>query len=88
MDDPPKSHMKNGNSYSDAARSAIEVSNLFDIRPMRALMLAIAQQMTPREAEWAFMICVSPMSGGSSAPAFGSIPWQSRKLLQIAHLSA
>jgi hypothetical protein len=47
------------NSYSDAARSAIEVSNLFDIRPMRALMLAIAQQMTPREAERAFMICVS-----------------------------
>src|SRR6516164_2232383 len=35
------------NIYSDATRRAIEVLNLFDIRPMRALVLAIAQKLPP-----------------------------------------
>ena len=47
------------NAYSDATRRAIEVLNLFDIRPMRALMLAIAQKLPSKEAEGAFRFCVS-----------------------------
>ena len=47
------------NGYSDATRRAIEVLNLFDIRPMRALMLAIAQKLPTNEAESAFKFCVS-----------------------------
>ena len=47
------------NGYSDATRKAIDVLNLFDIRPMRALMLSIAQNMATREAERAFAFCVS-----------------------------
>lgn len=47
------------NKYSDAARKAIEVLNLFDIKPLRPLMLAIAQQLPDKEAEKAFRFCVS-----------------------------
>jgi hypothetical protein len=47
------------NIYSDATRRAVEVLNLFDIRPMRALMLAIAQKFSPKEAETAFRFCVA-----------------------------
>jgi hypothetical protein len=47
------------NAYSDGTRRAIEVLNLFDIRPMRALMLAVAQKFATKEAEAAFKFCVS-----------------------------
>lgn len=47
------------NKYSDATRRAIEVLNFFDIKPLRPLMLAIAQKFTDREAERAFQFCVS-----------------------------
>jgi hypothetical protein len=72
------------NGYSDATRKAIEVLNLFDIRPMRALMLSIAQQITPREAERAFKLCVSlglrlMIAGGTRT---GSVE---EKLAEAAH---
>jgi hypothetical protein len=47
------------NKYSDATRKAIEVLNLFDITPLRPLMLAIAQKFTDKETEKAFQFCVS-----------------------------
>jgi hypothetical protein len=47
------------NSYSDTTRKAVEVLNQFDIRPMRALMLSIAQRMDEKEAERSFLFCVS-----------------------------
>jgi hypothetical protein len=47
------------NKYSDATRKAIEVLNLFDIKPLRPLMLAIAQKLPDKEAEKAFRFCVS-----------------------------
>jgi len=59
------------NEYSDSTRKALEVLNLFDIRPLRPLMLAIAQKFTKKsEAEAAFKFCVSLcvrlMIGGST----------------------
>jgi hypothetical protein len=47
------------NGYSDATRKAIEVLNLFDITPLRPLMLAVAHKFTEKEAEKAFQFCVS-----------------------------
>ena len=47
------------NKYSDATRKAIEVLNLFDIKPLRPLMLAIAQKFPDKETERAFQFCVS-----------------------------
>jgi hypothetical protein len=47
------------NKYSDATRKAIEVLNLFDIKPLRPLMLAIAHNLPDKEAEKAFQFCVS-----------------------------
>lgn len=47
------------NKYSDATRKAIEVLNLFDIKPLRPLMLALAQKLADKEAEKAFRFCVS-----------------------------
>ncbi|MGO8914709.1 MAG: DUF262 domain-containing protein [Stellaceae bacterium] len=47
------------NKYSDATRKAIDVLNLFDIKPMRPLMLAIAQKLPEKETEKAFQFCVS-----------------------------
>jgi uncharacterized protein DUF262/uncharacterized protein DUF1524 len=47
------------NKYSDATRRAIEVLNFFDIRPLRPLMLAIAQKYSEKEVEKAFQFCVS-----------------------------
>jgi hypothetical protein len=47
------------NKYSDATRKAIEVLNLFDIKPLRPLMLAIAQKLPDKEVEKAFRFCVS-----------------------------
>ncbi len=47
------------NKYSDATRKAIDVLNLFDIKPMRPLMLAIAHKLPGKEAEQALQFCVS-----------------------------
>lgn len=47
------------NRYSDSTRRALEVLNLFDIKPMRPLMLAIAQQLDEKEAAEAYTFCVS-----------------------------
>lgn len=47
------------NKYSDTTRRAIDALNLFDIKPLRPLMLAIAQKMPERDAEKAFQFCVS-----------------------------
>src|SRR5205814_6790720 len=47
------------NGYSDATRRDLEVLNLFDIRPIRALMLAIANKFLDREAQKAFGFLVS-----------------------------
>jgi hypothetical protein len=47
------------NRYSDATRKAIEVLNLFDITPLRPLMLAVAHKFSEKEAEKAFQFCVS-----------------------------
>ncbi|MCI0560419.1 MAG: DUF262 domain-containing HNH endonuclease family protein, partial [Nitrososphaera sp.] len=44
---------------TDATRKAIEVLNLFNIKPLRPLMLAIAQKLADKEAEEAFRFCVS-----------------------------
>ena len=44
---------------SDAARKAIEVLNLFDIKPLRPLILAIAERFNERETEKAMKFCVS-----------------------------
>jgi hypothetical protein len=47
------------NRYSDATRKAIEVLNLFDIKPLRPLMLAVVHKLPDKEAEKAFQFCVS-----------------------------
>lgn len=47
------------NKYSDETRKAIDVLNLFAIKPLRSLMLAIGHKLTDREAEQAFRFCVS-----------------------------
>lgn len=47
------------NSYPDAARRAIEVFNLLNIRPLRPLLLAITSKMTPNEAAKSFQFLVS-----------------------------
>jgi len=47
------------NDYPHATRQAIEVFNLLSIRPMQALLLAIAAKMERREASTAFEFLVS-----------------------------
>lgn len=44
---------------SDVTRKAVEVLNLFDIKPLRPLILAIAERFNEREAERATKFCVS-----------------------------
>ena len=44
---------------SDEARKAIEVLNLFDIKPLRPLILAIAERFDERTTEEAMKFCVS-----------------------------
>ena len=46
-------------AYSDETVKAIEVLNLFSIRPMRAMMLAAAQSFPEKEAGKAFKFCIS-----------------------------
>ncbi len=47
------------NSYPDATRRAIEVFNLFNIRPMRSLILAVAAKMDPNEAALVYKFLIS-----------------------------
>jgi hypothetical protein len=47
------------NKYADGARQALEVLNLFDIRVMRPLLLALAEKLPERECDRAFRFCVS-----------------------------
>lgn len=47
------------NDYPKSARSAIEVFNLFNIKPMRALLLAIASQMEKKDAAESYSFLVS-----------------------------
>ena len=47
------------NKYSDSTRRAIDVLNLFNIRPLRPLMLAISEKFVDKHVEKAFMFCVS-----------------------------
>ena len=44
---------------SDSTRKAVEVLNLFDVKPMRPLMLAVAEKMGRREVGKAMQLCVS-----------------------------
>lgn len=44
---------------SDATRKAVEVLNLIDVKPMRPLMLAIAERLDPKEVGKAMRLCVS-----------------------------
>ncbi len=44
---------------SDASRKAIEVLNLFGIKPLRPLILAIAERFTERESAQATQFCVA-----------------------------
>ena len=46
-------------NQSDVTRKAVEVLNLFDIKPLRPLILAIAERFDEREAEKATEFCVS-----------------------------
>lgn len=47
------------NKYSDATRRAIEVLNLFDIKPVRPLMLAIGHKFSEKDSEEAFRFSVA-----------------------------
>lgn len=47
------------NPYPDSVRRALEVLNLFDIKPMRPLILAVAAVMSETEAAKAFKLLVS-----------------------------
>ena len=44
---------------SDSTRKSVEVLNLFDVKPMRPLMLVIAEKMAEREVGKAMQLCVS-----------------------------
>lgn len=47
------------NAYSDSTRRSVEVLNLFNIKPTRPPMLAIASRFSPVEAEKAFRYLIS-----------------------------
>jgi hypothetical protein len=47
------------NTYPESARKAIKVFNLFNIRPMRPLILAVAAKMNQKEASRSFQFLVS-----------------------------
>ena len=47
------------NPYGESTRGALEILNLFNISPMRPLLLSVAQKFTETEAEKAFTFCVA-----------------------------
>ena len=46
------------NNYGESTRKALEILNLFNIAPMRPLLLSLAQRFKEKEAEKAFAFCV------------------------------
>ena len=66
------------NDYPDAARRAVTVFNLFNIRPFRPLLVAIAHRLDPKQAARAYeflialgvrlMIASTTRSGGVEVP--------------------
>ena len=46
------------NQYGQSTRGALEILNLFNISPMRPLLLSVAQKFTETEADKAFTFCV------------------------------
>src|SRR6266487_2965016 len=73
------------NAYPNKVRRAIEVANLFNIRPARPLMLAIAERFNPRETDIAFqyLICVGVRLLIASSTRTGSVE---EALADAAHL--
>lgn len=53
------SELEMWNGYPDAARHAIEVLNLLNVRPMRPLLLAVATRFTREDATAAFQFAVA-----------------------------
>lgn len=47
------------NDYKDSARKAIEVLNLISVKPLRPLMLALAEKFSRKDAASALQFCVS-----------------------------
>ena len=47
------------NTYPDSIRRAIQTLNLFNIRPIRPLLLAVAAEFAPKEATDTFRLCIS-----------------------------
>src|ERR1700719_2126462 len=47
------------NAYPNAARKAIEVFNLFNTKPMRPLVLAVATRFSQKEVASAFQFLIS-----------------------------
>jgi hypothetical protein len=47
------------NKHSDSTRRALDVLNLFSIKPMRPLLISIAERLSENEAKVAFAFCVS-----------------------------
>jgi hypothetical protein len=63
-------------SYSERTRNSLDVLNLFDLRPIRPLMLAVAHSFSELEAEKAFrylISCTIRLLIASSSPTSGSI---------------
>ncbi|MGE0199977.1 MAG: DUF262 domain-containing protein [Candidatus Melainabacteria bacterium] len=70
-----RDHEKWG-SYSDRTRDSLDVLNLFDLKPVRPLMLAVAHSFSEQEAEKAFkylISCTIRLLIASSSPTSGSI---------------
>lgn len=72
------------NSYPDPARRSIEVLNLFDIKPLRPLLLAITSRMPDAEAAKAlqFMVSLSVRLVIASSTRTGSVE---ESLAEAAH---
>ena len=47
------------NTYPDSMRRAIQTLNVFNIKPMRPLMLAVASKLPPKEANEAFRLFIT-----------------------------
>lgn len=66
------------NKYPDNVRRSIEVLNMFNIRPMRPLMLAIANKFDPNRAAEAFkylvVLCVRLLIAGTTRSTSVELP--------------
>lgn len=63
------------NTYQDSVRRAIEVFNLFNIKPLRPLILAIAARMDPRQtaASYNFLIALGVRLITAASTRSGSV---------------